>query len=371
MGSEPTHVLHILGELRPSGAERMLVIAADAFRELGVTAEVLGTGSFVGAYADELASAGYRIHHVPFRKTPAFFMDVLGIARGRFDAIHIHLERASFWLSLTALAARAPVVLKTIHSYFDFTGNLRVRRLVQRRLMNRMGVVQVAISRAVQENEKRRFGIETALVYNWFDSNAYRPCEPEFRARARTDLALPPGRFVLVVVGNCSDIKNHRALLEAIAILPEAERPFLLHAGDEAAAPGERAMAESLGISNNVRFLGAVADVRIPLAAADAYVMPSRVEGLGLAALEAIATGLPAVLSDVGGLSDLRDHFRGLVYVQPTPGSIAAGLRAVQADASDQRPDAVANARAAREVFSIDAGAAAYARMYRRRRHLA
>jgi glycosyltransferase involved in cell wall biosynthesis len=218
----------------------------------------------------------------------------------------------------------------------------------------------------VQENERRRFGVETALVHNWFDSDSFRAFDAAFRERARAELKIPRDRFVLAVVGNCSEIKNHRALLEALALLPGPERPLLLHAGDERLAPGERGLAESLGISSDVRFLGPVADVRLPLAAADAYVMPSRVEGLGLAALEAIATGLPAVLSDVGGLSDLRAHFRGLVYVQPTPDSILAGLRAVQTlPTEERRADGHANGRRASEIFSIEAGTRAYVQLYR------
>jgi glycosyltransferase involved in cell wall biosynthesis len=344
----------------------MLVIASDEFRRLGVTGEVMSTGATVGAYAGVLASAGYPIHHVPFRKTPRFFFDVFRIAWGRFDAIHIHLERASFWLSLTARAARAPVVVKTVHSFFDFTGNLRLRRLIQRRLMRRMGIVQVAISRAVQENERSRFGVETLLIYNWFDTHEFRPFDAEFRMRARESLGIPQGRFAVAVVGNCSEIKNHRAILRALALLPENERPLVLHVGDEKLAPGERELASTLGIAGDVRFLGPLADVRVPLAAADAYAMPSRVEGLGLAALEAISTGLPAVLSNVGGLSDLRDHFRGLVYVDPTPESVAEGLRAIQRQPrAEQRSNAVFNQQAASTVFSIETGVNAYANVYR------
>jgi glycosyltransferase involved in cell wall biosynthesis len=363
------HVLHILGELRASGAERMLVLAADAFRALGVTGEVVSTGTRVGAYADALASAGYAVHHVPFRKTPGFFLELWRFARGRFDAIHIHTERASFWLSLMALASGAKAVVKTGHSYFEFAGGLRFRRALQRRLMSLMGVVQVAISRAVRENEQRRFGIETELVYNWFDSDTFNTIEPGFRARARHELGIPSGQFVIALVGNCSEAKNHRALLRAMALLSPAERPFLLHAGDEQDAPGERELANSLGIATDLCFLGPVDDVRRTLAASDAFVMPSLTEGLPLAALEAVASGLPAVLSDVGGLSDFRDYFRGLVFVQPTAHSIAAGLRALRIQPEGERhSNAQYNERVAREAFSIEAGVRAYTRLYQRPR---
>jgi glycosyltransferase involved in cell wall biosynthesis len=217
----------------------------------------------------------------------------------------------------------------------------------------------------VQENERRRFGVETELVHNWFDSNTFRGFEPGLRARARVDLRIRDGQFVVAVIGNCSEIKNHGALLRAIALLSPSERPLLLHAGDEHAAPGERELADSLGIANDVRFMGPVDDVRGTLAASDAYVMPSLTEGLPLAALEAVASGLPAVLSDVGGLSNFREHFRGLVFVQPTADSIAAGLRVLRGQPEEERSsNGRYNERVAREAFSIDAGVRAYTRLY-------
>ena len=82
-----------------------------------------------------------------------------------------------------------------------------------------------------------------------------------------------------------------------------------MHVGREnEAVYGERALAMSLGISDRVRFLGARDDVPRLLEGADVFVMCSHREGLGLSCVEALVKGVPAVVTDVPGLSDLAKH---------------------------------------------------------------
>ncbi len=68
-------ILHVLNELRPSGAETMLRAAAASWRQHGFTGEILSTGEVAGAYADALRLAGYRIHHLPFAKSWRFLVE--------------------------------------------------------------------------------------------------------------------------------------------------------------------------------------------------------------------------------------------------------------------------------------------------------
>lgn len=66
-------VLHILAELRPSGAEQMLCSAAACFTQYGVRIDVLSTGVQVGIHARRFEESGYTVHHLPFRRTPSSF----------------------------------------------------------------------------------------------------------------------------------------------------------------------------------------------------------------------------------------------------------------------------------------------------------
>ena len=180
-------VLHLLNELRPSGAEVMLCSAAECFGHSINSADVLATGDAVGSYAQRFSAAGYTVHHLPFRRNPAFFLRLWRfLRRGDYDVVHLHSERANFWLGLTVVASGANKVLRTVHNNFEFEGRLATIRGWQRRTLARLGVTHVAISPGVQENEKRRFGLRTTMIPNWYDSRRFRQPTAEERKQAGT-----------------------------------------------------------------------------------------------------------------------------------------------------------------------------------------
>jgi glycosyltransferase involved in cell wall biosynthesis len=362
-------VLHVLGELKPSGAETMFCIAAPLFAAEGVEAEIVSTGAQLGSYAPQLSAAGYVVHHIPFSKTPGFFIALFRLMRsGRYDVFHLHTERANFWIGLVALAQRPRRVLQTIHSSFAFRGNLRLRRKLQRRILRRLGVVPVSISRSVQKTEQDHFGLKTRLVPNWYDSDRFAPPTDSIRRQARDALGVDAEETVIVTVGNCSPIKNHAALLHALGQLPAQARPLYLHVGMEETDRPERRLAQELGIADRVRFLGPLRDVRPALYAADIFVMPSLIEGFGVAAVEALATGLPAVFSDVPGLRDFRADYEGLCYAKPDADSLRCALESLLAESHEQR-----RARAQHypetsgRLYGTTQGVAGYMEIYRGR----
>ena len=94
-------VLHILCELNPSGAETMLLCAAPTMQEYGIQSEILATGNIPGVFADTLENAGYKIHHIPFRKNIQFFISLYRLLKKEnYDSVQIHTEQASFWITL-------------------------------------------------------------------------------------------------------------------------------------------------------------------------------------------------------------------------------------------------------------------------------
>jgi glycosyltransferase involved in cell wall biosynthesis len=361
-------VLHVLGELRPSGAETMLEVAAPLFAQAGVTGEILSIGSEPGPFARRLAKAGYRIHHVPFHKSPAFFRRIFRLLRTGYDVVHLHVERAPFWISLTAMAAGVPTILKTIHNCFAFTGNLRLRRKVQRHLMARFGVRQVAVSPSVRDTERSHFGLETEIIGNWFDAARFEPPGEAERQAARRALVCADGDVVMVSVANCNDFKNHGELLRALALLPPGKRPLWLHVGAEEGGRPEWELARTLGVADRVRFVGSLDDVRTALHAADAFVMPSLREGLPISALEAMATGLPAILTDVPGLRDLRPLFPGVIWAEPSARPLAEALLAfVSLDPESRRHLSRDHSAIVRRAYDARAGVESYVRIYRSR----
>ena len=359
-------VLHVLGELRHSGAEIMLEAAGPSFADRGVESEVVSTGADVGSLASRLASAGYRVHHVPFGKSPGFFLRMYRLMRGGgYDVIHLHTERANFWFGLVALTARPRRVVRTIHNVFSFDGGLRRRRGAQRRILERLGVDHVACSPSIQRNERTRFGLATSLVPNWYDSRRFRMRSDDERADARRLLGATESETVLFSVGNCSSVKYHAAVIGALPRLAEIDGVVLLHAGEEESGHPERALAQTLGIDDRVRFLGSVDDMSPIFAAADVLVMPSLYEGFPISVLEALACGLPVLLTDVPGLRDFRDVYPDLAFAEPTIDSLAVTLERLLAEPrASVRSKTAAYAEITLRQFGLDAGVDRYLRVY-------
>lgn len=357
-------VLHVLNELKPSGAETMLRSAATHWRAHGVSCEILATGAAEGEYADALRQAGYPVHHLPRRRSPGYFLDFRRFVRGGgYSVVHQHAEGASYWFGLAALKAGAKLV-RTMHSNFSFTGNLRLRRAMQRRHLQSLGARFVSIAPGVQQNEHDRFGIRSELVMNWVDTERFLPISPEERAAARAHWGFAEQELVLITLGNCSEVKNHGVLIRALAHTQDLGHVRYLHVGLEDSAGSERKLAEELGVSQRITFCGWMSNARDALAAADLYVMPSLYEGFSISALEALGVGLPALLARVDGLRDLAPLFPGLIYVKPESGEIADALREfcnldepAKANIGSQYPRLIQEkfspARGVREYFEI------------------
>lgn len=357
-------VLHVLRELHASGAETMLHTAADRWEANGVHSEILGIGEDLGPFAARLAEVGYRLHHLPFTGDPGFLRRYAGLVRsGEYDVVHVHLERASVYLSVVPRLLRVGTV-RTVHNSFPFEAGLRLRRRLQRRLARGVGTRFVSISPTVEENERDRFANPTTLIGNWVDTDRFVPPTLRQREVARRALAIGDEHLAVVTVGNCRAMKNHLAMIEALAKLTDV--PWvLLHLGWGRDEDAERQLAEELQIADRCRFLGQI-DPLEALHAADLYVSPSLYEGLGLAPVEALSTGLPVVLTDVPGSRDLRGVSDRMGWSDTDAGSLATTLRSAIDRFTTRTDEATRSAQHAQVVarFSPEVGVTAYSRLY-------
>lgn len=366
MKNNPLRVLHVLAELRPSGAESMLRAAQVELLKQNIVGEILSTGIYPGPYASHLRDVGYVVHHIPFAKSPTFFLQVFRLMNSGYDVIHLHTERGNFWFGLVALLAVRGHVIRTLHSSFSFKGFLRVRRMWQRRILQGLGVCHVAISQSVRRVEADCFGIAPVVVHNWYDSLHFTPPSNAERQAARRAMGIADDLLVIATVGNCASVKNHSAVIEALALLPEDTRPLFLHVGHEEPGEPERQHARHLGIADAVRFIGPLADVRPVLYAADVFVMPSLREGLGIAVIEALACGLPAILTDVDGLKDLRQIYPSLIYCDTTAEQIARCIKSVIELGNETRYKlSERNAEISLQHFGLTQSVSGYVKLYR------
>lgn len=134
------------------------------------------------------------------------------------------------------------------------------------------------------------------------------------REEARSRLALPGAVCVFVTVGRLAAVKNHARLIEAMR---EVDNAILLIAGDGECREALERQCTDPALGGRVRLLGEVApdDLGDLFVAADAFVLPSLWESFGLAAVEAVAAGLPVAVSDIPAL-------REVLSVETGPGAL-------------------------------------------------
>lgn len=341
--------------------EMMLLRSFAEWQRNGYTPEVLATAAAVGPLAPELRAAGYRVHHLPLRGSVRYLPGGTFLKRffelcGQFDVVHIHTEAAAPLYALVARAAGVRQIALTKHNVFAFNGVLRMRKVLERWFIRTLGGRYGMISEAVQQCEQTRFHNTGPRVINWMDTEHFRPPTHEERAEARRALQIADGSFVVLSVGNCSRIKNHDAILHALHTLKD-EPVCYLHLGKEQPDQPERLLAGTLQIAQKVRFAGSVADTRTYYWAGDAYLMPSLHEGFSIAALEAIATGLPAVLGHVAGLSDLAADTQHVLFVKPDAADVAEAIRTLRATAPEVRTErSLADSDAVRGRYAVANG---------------
>jgi glycosyltransferase involved in cell wall biosynthesis len=351
MNAQPveTRVLHVLGPLRPSGMERMLVSAARHFRDENIVNIVLGQGDD-HPFCKELEAAGYGVRIV--RSVGRSWRDVRQLRRivrqEAIEVIHIHTEanylRTAFACRF-ALGTRGTMV-RTIHSIFDATGVWRTKRFLQSLVADRLMSSVIAPSPDVADNE-RKIGRHPKVIYNWVDDRLF-----EIRD-ARDNAEMPINEVPLgLIVGNCSPVKHHELALRAL----ESSTHRIIHLGDERyASEEELAILERLDIDGRVVGRGS----RAPddaLRQSDYFMMPSRREGMSVALAEALVAGVPSLVNDAPGLR----WAQGMDGVHMLPEDELAWFNAVadwQAEVSRIRPLSI--------DFSAYRGAGEYADVYR------
>jgi glycosyltransferase involved in cell wall biosynthesis len=352
-----------MNSLERSGMEIMLLNSSVEWRRVGYQCDVLATAQQVGPLADSLREQGYGVFHIPFRSDLrllprlSFIRAFYRLCCSGYDVLHIHTEGgAPLFASLAKLAGVRRIAV-TLHGIFDFSGALRLRKRCERYLVRRLGGRYGMVSEGIQRCEWERFQNKGVRIWNWLDTSHFLPPTEDQREAARHSIGIRPGQFVITSVGNCSALKNHAAILRALPLLPPTIDPFYLHVGREDNNCSERKLAASLRIENTVRFLESQPDPRPFLWAADAFVMPSLSEGLGMAAIEAIAGGTPTVVSQVPGLSETAAEVRWTVLTSSTPESVAEGLAKVAAlEPCERRARALADSEIIRQRFSIQNG---------------
>jgi len=364
MPAPPLSIAGVDPELGFAGGETQVLGLTMALAAGGHRAELICDPA--GRLWERAFAAGIRCHPLRIRNAVdlAAGVRLRAILKGeRYDMVHFHTSRAHSMAPFARGFARALVVTRRM--------DYRPNRVFAPYLYNRAVHGVIAISAGVADSlaasgvERRR----TTVVPSGVDCERFRPPTPEERAGARGALGISEGEFVISALGALEPRKGHRYLIEAIGLL--VANAASLNVKCVIAGHGsirgelEREIAKA-GCAGRVTLTGRIDDPREVLWASDVLAMPSLKEGLGVAALEAMASALPVIATDVGGLREAVEHERTGIIVPPAnPEAIASAIvRLAEAPGRGERMGAAARARVV-ENYSMEKMAIRTLALYR------
>jgi len=163
-----------------------------------------------------------------------------------------------------------------------------------------------AVSRFLRDETYRQLGVhkDIDVVYNFIDPQRHPVRVPFCLQEADGERHVP----TLMHISNFRPLKRLEDVVRIFAKVRASMDARLVLVGDGPDFGKTRALVESMGLSSSVQFLGVVEEPEPILKAADVLLLPSETESFGLTALEAMASGVPVVASDVGGLPEVVEH---------------------------------------------------------------
>ena len=278
------------------------------------------------------------------------------------DLVHCHYLREHY---IALLAKGYNKKIRVVYTNHFILPNNAVTRLTNRLLDRRQDQMIAVCNRGREQLIQNGWsGARIQVVFNGVDPAAWA----EGTSTLRQELGIPDDRFVMLCASRFAHDKGHAYLLRSLQRLTQlSDKPFtMVLAGDGELLEPSKALAGELGLTEEqVRFIGFRRDIKNLYKGADLYVNSSQHEALSFLIIEAMAAGLPCVVTDMGGNRDILEgpEQGGLLAVYDDPESMAGCMKRFLEDPellARCRENAQANIRArfdigklARDTYAI------------------
>jgi glycosyltransferase involved in cell wall biosynthesis len=358
----PLTLAHVDAEMGFSGGEVQVFQLMDGLRARGHRCLLFAAGA--SRAAAEARTRGFETVPVRFRSDfdVSAVLEMRGVLRTlKPDVVHLHTGRATWLGGLAARMAKCPAIT-TRRMDREVKRGWRTR-LVYERLTRRVAAISPSVVRSLVQGGVDPARIE--LVPSTIDPVRVAPRRG--RDAARAELEVEGSTPLFVALASLVPRKGIDVLIDALHELDERGVAYACRiAGDGSERLALERRAAERTVAGRVRFLGEREDVGDLLAAADAFVLPARREGLGVSALEAMAAGRAVVASRVGGLADaVVDGVTGLLVPPEDAALLAAALERVALDPGLRARLGAAGPERVRQGFLPEQMVASYERIYR------
>jgi glycosyltransferase involved in cell wall biosynthesis len=290
-------IAHVIDSLEVGGAETVVAALCRSHAAAGHRVEVhcLEAG---GPIASELEQDGIPVHvHACGGGVAASWKLFRAFRRSRPKVVHCHNKAATIYAAAAARVTGALAIVSTRHGMGPVPFRLRseLRFWITAALLCDRVVAVCDAARRNLATGARFMSHRLVIIRN----GAHPPHV------SRAEVSRPAG-FTLVSVGRLVRLKGFDTLLRAVAAARVSVPDIRLRiVGDGAEGPALRQLCAELNLASTVEFLGERRDVGNWLRSADAFVLASTTEGLPISMLEAMAAGLPAIVTKTGALPEL------------------------------------------------------------------
>lgn len=262
----------------------------------------------------DITKLGCKVHQLPFNRSPlkkdnfrAYkILKNIIISEG-YDLVHTHTPVASVIVRLVCRRLYNVSVFYTAHGFHFYKGAPLKNWLMYypiEKWLARYTDTLITINKEDYDRAKSKFKAKRVeyIPGVGLDIDKFKNVVVD-KVGKRQELSLPEDAFVILSVGELNKNKNHEVVIRAIAKIKNPTIHYVI-CGKGPLESYLNNLAAELGVSKNVHLLGFRGDIPEICKVADVFAFPSLREGLGMAALEAMACGLPIITSNVHGIVD-------------------------------------------------------------------
>lgn len=365
-------VLHLVTSMNPGGVERWLLDMLGEIPRSNCAMDICCKAEASGAWGAQAEALGATVHICPLRPSHVGF--VRGFRRilreWHYDLVNCHLGTYSALPVMIAHELGIPVI-NTFHNH-EFPAETRFTRLPIVRTL-RHAYQALNIRYAIKNSDMLvcvSEGVQDRLIPTVDHVRAKSrvihhgvripkiPTDAE-RASFRESLEFPSDALVLGHVGSFNERKNHAGILRIFQrVLDDIPSARLILIGEGVLRGAIERRVSEMGIEDKTRFLGYRNDAPSLLALCDIFLFPSRIEGFGIAPLEANAAGLAVVGSRIPGLTEaVEDGVTAILHPYEDESSMAASTIELLSAPERRRAMGDAGRTRARQHFSLQATA--------------
>lgn len=290
-------IAHVVDSMEVGGAETLVAQMCRVHRAQGHEPSIYAIAA-LGALGQQMQAENIPVHANVGRHLADSFLNFYRIFRNsQPDVVHVHNPTPTIYAAPAARMAGVPSVISTRHSLVAPPLNLKMER--KYRIAAKFCDWIVGICDATTNNIKAAGSAPERKIVRVYNGAQPLPHVPLEQRQQKTG-------FTLLYVGRLEPVKNHPLLLHAFQLaLADNSDLQLWIVGDGTERKRLEELTASLNLCSNVKFWGQQLDVAKFFSAADAFVMSSTSEGLPISLLQAFSLGLPAIVTDVGGMAEV------------------------------------------------------------------